>query len=103
MAQEHNAPAPAGLQVKASEEQLKGRYSSHMQVLHTREEFVLDFMQLFPPLGQLVSRIVVSPAHFKRLVHALTDNLAKYEKQFGKVQASSGAAGQEKEIGFRVE
>lgn len=103
MASEQNVAAPTGLQVKASEERLIGRYSSHMQVLHTREEFVLDFMQLFPPLGQLVSRVVVAPEHFKRLVRALTENLAKYEKQFGKIQASATAADQAKEIGFRVE
>src|SRR3989344_2132051 len=97
MAGEINAPGQGGIQVKASEDQLKGRYSSHMQVLHTREEFVLDFMALYPPQGQLVSRVLVSPAHFKRMVAALTDNLAKYEKQFGKVQAGTAETSKEKD------
>lgn len=94
--------SPPGHQVKASEEALKGRYSSHMQVLHSREEFILDFMQLFPPLPQLVSRVFVSPAHFKRMVHALTDNLAKYEKQFGKIEAGSKSNEEPREVGFKV-
>lgn len=96
-------PSQSGIQVKASEEALKGSYSSHMQVLHTREEFVLDFMQLFPPLGHLVSRIFMNPAHFKRMVRALTENLTKYEKQFGKIEAGDTSKDGPKEVGFRVE
>lgn len=93
---------PPGLQVKASEELLKGRYSSHMQVLHSREEFILDFMQLFPPLPQLVSRVFISPPHFKRMVKALADNLAKYEKQFGKIDAGVKTPEEQREVGFKV-
>jgi len=100
---EQNMPSQSGIQVKASEEALKGAYSSHMQVLHTREEFILDFMQLFPPLGQLVARIFISPSHFKRMVRALSENLAKYEKQFGKIEAGEAAKDAQKEVGFRVE
>jgi hypothetical protein len=57
-----------------------------MQVSHTREEFCLDFFNLFPPQGILVSRIIVSPSHLKRMIMALEDNLKKYEEKFGKVE-----------------
>lgn len=99
-------PSPAGpnnIQVKASEEALRGKYSSHMQVLHTREEFILDFMLMAPPIPQLVSRVIVSPPHFKRMVRALSDNLAKYEKQFGKVESGASLGNQQREVGFQVE
>jgi hypothetical protein len=33
----------------------------------------------------LVSRIIVSPGHVKRIVSALNDNLKKYEQKFGEV------------------
>ena len=89
------------LQVKVTDEVLKGVYANMVQVGHTPEEFILDFMSLFPPQGLIVSRVMVSPAHMKRLVDALGDNLKKYEEQFGKVAPSSGPAPHN--IGFRTE
>lgn len=95
-------PPTSGIQVKANDDALRGRYASHMQVMHTREEFILDFMMMVPPLAQLQSRIIVSPAHCKRILGALSDNVAKYEKLFGKIVAGVGATEQDKEIGFKV-
>lgn len=76
------------IQVKANEEVLKGEYTNMMQVMHTGEEFVLDFLSVYPPTGSLNARVIVSPSHMKRMVGALTDNLAKYEKQFGLIKSS---------------
>ena len=74
------------IQIKATDEKLKGEYANMMQVLHTQEEFVMDFLNVFPPAGTLNSRVIVSPGHMKRIVAALTDNLAKYENQFGSIK-----------------
>jgi len=38
-----------------------------------------------PNGSALVSRIIVSPGHFKRVLAALADNLQKYERQFGEI------------------
>ncbi|MEP7162983.1 MAG: DUF3467 domain-containing protein [Candidatus Moraniibacteriota bacterium] len=78
------------VQIKASDEMMKGEYSNMMQVMHTKEEFVMDFLNIFPPTGTLNSRVIVSPSHMKRIVAALADNLKKYEAQFGSVAASEG-------------
>jgi hypothetical protein len=88
------------LQVKASDEVLKGLYANMVQVAHTPEEFILDFMNLFPPAGQLTSRVIISPQHAKRFLAALQDNVARYEKQFGNIAAGSGPTNQ---IGFKTE
>lgn len=85
------------VQIKADDAALKGTYANMMQVAHTKEEFVLDFMNLLPPQGTLVSRVITSPGHLKRIVAALKDNLERYEKQFGNIEQ---AAGPEQEIGF---
>lgn len=77
--------APGQIQVKASDDMLKGSYANMAQVGHSGEEFVLDFMNLLPPAGQLVSRVVVSPSHFKRILAAMQDNLKRYEDQFGTI------------------
>lgn len=74
------------LNIKAPDEILQGRYANMMQVMHAKEEFVLDFMFAHPPQGELVSRLVVSPAHMKRIVRALQDNISKYEQQNGPIQ-----------------
>ena len=79
---------PNQIQIKASDEKLKGEYANVMQVLHTKEEFVLDFLTVFPPTGALNSRVIVSPSHFKRMVAAMQENLKKYEDQFGKIEPS---------------
>ncbi len=76
------------VQIKADDKMLAGRYANMMQVSHTREEFVLDFVNLLPPSGQLVSRILVSPAHAKRIMAALEENIKKYEAQFTKIEGS---------------
>ncbi len=88
------------VQIKASDEKLAGKYANMMQVSHTREEFVLDFVNLIPPSGQLVSRVLISPAHAKRIVAALTDNIKKYETQFQKI-AEEGA--DKPNFGFKTE
>ena len=78
------------VQIKASDEKIKGEYSNVMQILHTKEEFVLDFLSVFPPTGTLTSRVIVSPGHYKRMVVAMQENLKKYEETFGKVEESKG-------------
>lgn len=77
------------LQIKVNEETARGVYANAMQVSHTKEEFVLDFINLLPPQGQVTARIITSPGHLKRIIAALGENLARYEKQFGQVEASA--------------
>ncbi len=72
-----------GLNVKVGDEELKGRYSNLLRVTHTREEFILDFINAVPPQAIVTARLVTSPGHLKRIVRALTENLERYEKKFG--------------------
>ena len=63
-----------------------GVYSNNMVVTHTKEEFILDFLMVAPPAGTVTARVIVSPGHMKRVLEALRDNIAKYEKAFGAIQ-----------------
>jgi hypothetical protein len=83
----------AGLNVKISDEELKGRYSNLLRITHTREEFILDFINLAPPQGIVTSRIVTSPGHFKRIIRALVANLERYEESFGTIQEAPEPVG----------
>ncbi len=76
------------LQIKATDERLAGTYANMAQIAHTREEFVMDFMNVLPPQGTLVSRVIMSPGHSKRLLQALADNIRKYEERFGPIHSA---------------
>ncbi|HKQ61187.1 MAG TPA: DUF3467 domain-containing protein [Candidatus Polarisedimenticolaceae bacterium] len=71
------------LPIRVPEKVLPGVYANQMVVSHTREEFMIDFINLFPPQGVVNARVIVSPGHLKRMVRALSDNLSRYEAQFG--------------------
>lgn len=75
-----------GINVKIADEELKGRYSNLLRVTHTREEFILDFVNYVPPQGAVTARIVTSPGHLKRILHAVQSNLQRYEERFGLIQ-----------------
>lgn len=77
------------IQINATDEALAGKYANVLNIAHTREEFLLDFMLAVPPKGQLNSRVIVSPAHAKRMAAALAENIAKHEQQFGPINESN--------------
>lgn len=89
------------IQIKAEDKILRGVYCNTMQVAHTKEEFILDFINIVPPAGQFVSRVITSPAHLKRIVNALKTNLELYEKSFGVIKESEQP--DERKIGFRTD
>jgi hypothetical protein len=75
------------MQIKADEKEMLGQYSNLVMVHHTAEEFTLNFIYLFPNVsqGKLVGSIIVSPGHAKRLLRALSENISRYEAQFGPI------------------
>jgi len=68
-----------------------GTYANAMSVIHTKEEFVMEYMYLndYQGVGAIVARIVVTPNHFKRIIASLQDNLKKYEKNVGKINPAT--------------
>ncbi|TAL19523.1 DUF3467 domain-containing protein [Patescibacteria group bacterium] len=91
---------PQQIQVNADQKILVGSYANLMRVAHTKEEFVLEFANVHPPVGELVSKIITSPGHMKRLLAALQENVGRYESQFGKIEEASAPAGSG-DIGFK--
>ncbi|MDA3792889.1 MAG: DUF3467 domain-containing protein [Elusimicrobia bacterium] len=87
------------VEIKMDEETAMGKYSNVCSLSHTPEEFVMDYIFIPPksPQAKVVSRILMSPGHAKRLQMALSDNIKKYEKKFGKISPSEKM---DKRIGF---
>ena len=74
------------IQIKANEEMSQGRYSNSMFIAHGPEEFIIDWLLNSPTGAHLVSRIIVTPGHVKRIISALNDNLKRYEDKFGEIK-----------------
>ena len=72
--------------IKINDSVVGGVYANNMIVGHTREEFVMDFIYVFPNQGVVNARVITSPGHMKRIIKALQDNLRKYESQYGEVR-----------------
>ena len=90
MAKEENKEEKPNNQIniELSEETAEGVYANLAMIAHSSSEFVIDFIRLMPgvPKAKVKSRIVVTPEHAKRLLHALQDNIKKYEASFGEVK-----------------
>ena len=75
------------LNIELPEEIAEGVYSNLAIISHSNSEFVVDFVRLVPntPKAKVKSRVILTPAHAKRLLRALTDNVEKFEARFGKI------------------
>jgi hypothetical protein len=82
-----------GLNIKIADDELKGRYSNLLRITHTREEFILDFINVVPPQAIVTARIATSPGHLKRIIHALNDNLKRYETAYGEIHQAPEPVG----------
>ena len=74
------------IQVNTGDEMSRGRYSNSLMVSHSADEFILDWLLNSPNGAHLLSRIIVSPTHVKRIINVLKENLDNYEKHFGSIK-----------------
>jgi len=83
------------LNIQVKPEITKGTYSNLAIISHSHSEFVIDFASMLPGLGkpEVNSRIIMAPEHAKRLMHALSENVSKYESQFGTIELGKQQAG----------
>ncbi len=63
-------------------------------VNHNETELTLDFIYVQPqePKGKVRARIISSPKHAKRLLIALQDSIAGYERKFGVIDIGPNLA-----------
>jgi hypothetical protein len=80
------------INIELSEEIAEGTYSNLAIITHSVSEFVVDFVRVMPgvPKAKVKSRVIMTPEHAKRLLHALSDNIAKYEHFNGKIKDLDG-------------
>lgn len=96
MSDKKNTPMPEEMpdgnqiNIELSEEIAEGVYSNLAMIAHSNSEFVIDFIRLMPgvPKAKVKSRIIITPEHAKRLLSALSDNINKFEQNFGNIKHS---------------
>lgn len=76
--------------------ELTAVYSNVAFISNTPAEMMFDFAQVLPrtPRGKILSRVIMSPMHAKLLLHALNQNVANYERQYGEIRMPTNIADQ---------
>src|SRR5438477_2622190 len=94
-------PGAQQLQVELGEKEAEGIYSNLAIITHSPAEFIIDFTRVTPgvPRARVLSRIIMTPQHMKLLMGAMTENLQRYENQYGEVRVESQ---QQHPFGFRT-
>jgi len=63
----------------------KGNYCNSVNISHTGEECMFDFLAVASQVGSVVARIFMSPSHTKRFSKKLTEVINGYEEVFGEI------------------
>lgn len=82
---------PVQVQIATLDELSRGRFSNNLLVGHNQEEFILDWILTAPNGMHLVSRIIVTPGHMKRIVAGVAENIHRYEQMFGPIRTQEGS------------
>lgn len=93
---------PNQINIELNEEVGAGVYANLAVITHSSSEFVLDFVRVMPglPKAKVKSRIVLTPEHAKRLMHALQDNINKFESVNGPIKNISSKGGPSMPMNF---
>ncbi len=92
---------PQQLNIEVREPESEGIYSNLALIVHSPQEFVIDFARMTPgsPKAKVYARIIMTPAHAKMLQKALEDNLKKFEATYGAIKLQGT---DDKNIGFQT-
>ena len=88
MAEDKNKKKAGQINIELDEKVAEGTYSNLAIINHSVSEFVVDFVSIMPgtPKSKVKSRIILTPQHAKRLMKALSDNVAKFENAHGEIK-----------------
>lgn len=89
------------INIELGEKEAEGVYANMAMITHSPTEIVIDFARIMPgaPKARVLSRIIMTPMHAKLLERALSDNIRKFEGQYGEIKVH-GAPNSGKPIGF---
>ncbi|MDE6536333.1 MAG: DUF3467 domain-containing protein [Muribaculaceae bacterium] len=76
------------LKIELSPEVAKGNYCNLAMIAHGPNEFFMDFITVAPNMNpaRVQTRVIMTPENAKQLLHALAENVQRYEKTFGEIK-----------------
>jgi len=71
---------------------LEAIYTNFAVIGHTPSEVIIDFVRLLPgnPRAKVQTRVLMTPMNAKLLLNALSENLERFEAQFGPIVIPQG-------------
>jgi hypothetical protein len=80
-------PHTIQIQIELDAATANGVFVNSALVNHTETEFTLDLIHIQPqaPKATVRARVITTPKHMKRLLHAIQDNISKYEARHGTI------------------
>jgi hypothetical protein len=75
----------APVTARVPEKVARGVFSTGVIVIDGPYEFVLDFVMGLVQPRQVVARVIMSPVVVEQFIHAIRDNVGKFESRFGKI------------------
>ena len=75
------------IQIEITAEVARGVYSNLAVITHSPTEIILDFAQVLPGVknASVRERIIMNPVHAKRLLVALSENIKRFEQNYGPI------------------
>lgn len=88
-------PGGQQINIELGEKEAEGIYSNLAIITHSPAEFVIDFTRVLPgvPKAKVHARLIMTAQHAKLLMHALQDNINKFESKFGEIKIHGDAPG----------
>src|SRR5919112_6404726 len=75
----------APVSARVPERVARGVFSTGVIVIDGPHEFVLDFVMGLVQPRQVVARVILTPVVVEQFIHAIRENVSKYEARFGKI------------------
>ena len=84
---------PVGPKINVPEG-MEPAYANLARISHSPADIVIDFAHILPgeTSANIRSRVVMTPLSAKLLLHALTENIARYEAAFGEISMPSNSS-----------
>ncbi len=93
---------PQQINIELGEKEAEGIYANLAMIMHSPTEIIIDFARVMPrlPKSKVLARIIMTPMHAKLLHKTLTENISKFEAQFGEIKIHGQAGRSTQNIGF---
>ena len=84
-------PAPMQVNIELPPD-LEAVYTNFAVISHTPSEVIVDFVRMLPgnPRAKVQTRVLMTPMNAKLLLKALSENLDRFEAQFGPIVIPQG-------------